>query len=298
LESDVLTKDGLKMNLFNYSSFKTELNRSSRSLVVTWKDSLHHEHFNSEMLFELESLLSWLITRVEINSVLFKAETSIFSEGIKPHCLHQQNAHQVEKWQLKLQKLIYSMMQLPQTIIVDLGTKASNIALEFSLGADIRLGHRDGEFAFNHARLGLTPACGGLSLLPFFVAPAYSRAWLSSGSTISKEALLSSGFIHQLYDESSKDFHIDHLLNEVNQQAPIQRIQSKMGLFEAWRELKENQMTRERKISKASLVSEDWKQNPKDESGFMSAKSISYAVKLSLVKSEGWAEGDDQGPSH
>ena len=71
-----------------------------------------------------------------------------------------------------------------------------------------------------------------------------------------------------------------------------------MGLFEAWRELKENQMTRERKISKASLVSEDWKQNPKDESGFMSAKSISYAVKLSLVKSEGWAEGDDQGPSH
>ena len=44
----------------------------------------------------------------------------------------------------------------------------------------------------------------------------------------------------------------------------------------------------DRKIAKASMVSEDWRSKKAEEKdfNFMPAKSMSYAVKLSLVKSE------------
>jgi hypothetical protein len=44
----------------------------------------------------------------------------------------------------------------------------------------------------------------------------------------------------------------------------------------------------DRKITKASMMSQDWrsKRPEQKECNFMPAKSLSYAVKLSLIKTE------------
>jgi enoyl-CoA hydratase/carnithine racemase len=272
--------------LFNYSTFKTELSRSTRTLTVTWLRPGEKNFFNLEMLFELESLLSWLITRVEIHSVVFTSGDDYFSPGIDPETLSHLSASQIEKIQGKLQKMVYAMMQLPQTIIMNLGAGASNFALEFSLGADIRIARRDTKLKFNHTQIGLTPASGGLSLLPFLIPTTFARTWLTSGMIIQNEQLLASGFIQYFYSSDNHESLLTELLSQVHLQAPIQRIQAKMGMFEAWRDLKEAQLIRESKISKAGLISEDWKKTENTDKDFMSAKSMSYAVKLSLVKDE------------
>ena len=68
----------------------------------------------------------------------------------------------------------------------------------------------------------------------------------------------------------------------------MQRIQAKLGLFETLRTQFENGIVMDKKIAKASMVSEDWKTRKPQEKdfNFMPAKSMSYAVKLSLIKTE------------
>ncbi len=58
--------------------------------------------------------------------------------------------------------------------------------------------------------------------------------------------------------------------------------------IESLRSQFESGIVMDRKVAKASMVSEDWrtkKPEAKDFS-FMPAKSMSYAVKLSLIKSD------------
>lgn len=180
------------------------------------------------------------------------------------------------------------MMQLPQTIVMDLGEGSQTLASEFSLGADIRIAAENSKIAFNHCQYGLVPAAGGMSMLSTLVSPALARAWVLSGAALSQEAMQSSGFIKNTYDSSNRNEVISDVLTNIAKLAPVQRIQAKLGLFESLRTQFENGLVMDRKISKASMMSEDWRSKKPEakETEFMPAKSMSYSVKLSLIKNE------------
>lgn len=271
--------------LFNYTTLSTRLEKSTRTLFVTlnrpdWKNA-----FRLEMLFELESLLAWCTTRVEINSIFIDSSTSTFSTGLELDNLATLSAQQLDKINTKLQKIIFAMMQLPQTVIMDLGEGSETLASEFALGADIRLASKDARICFNHGTYGLVPAAGGMSMLSTLVSPAYARAWVLTGKAVDTTQ---SGFVSQTYDADSRAEVIQNTLTQITKIAPVQRIQSKLGLFETLRNQFEAGIVMDRKIAKASMVSEDWrtKKPEAQEFTFMPAKSLSYAVKLSLIKTE------------
>lgn len=179
-------------------------------------------------------------------------------------------------------------MQLPQTIIVDLGEGSETLASEFAIGADIRIAAQGTKVKFNHSHYGLVPAAGGMSMLSTLVTPAFARNWILTGSSIKEEVLIESGFVAQMYDSTNRQETIQEILSTLSKVAPVQRIQSKMGLFENLRSQFEVGIVMDRKVAKASMVSEDWrtKRPEQKELDFMPAKSLSYAVKLSLVKNE------------
>jgi len=280
-------------NLFNYTTLSTRLEKTTRTLFVTLNRPDWNNAFRLEMLFELESLLAWCTSRVEINSIFIDSSTARFSTGFDLEKLSTTNSSQIEKINSKLQKIIFAMMQLPQTIIVDLGEGSETIASEFALGADIRISSEDAKIRFNHGEYGLVPAAGGMSMLSTLVAPTFARSWVLTGAPISKETLLHSGFISTTYAKESREETIHKTLSAIAGQAPVQRIQGKLGLFESLRSQFEAGLVMDRKIAKASMVSEDWKSVKKKEASsqeeateFMPAKSMSYAVKLSLIKNE------------
>lgn len=278
----------MQTTLFNYQTLSTRLEKSTRTLFVTlnrpdWKNA-----FRLEMLFELESLFAWCTTRVEINSIFIDSSASVFSTGLELDHLSSMSASQLDKINTKLQKIIFSMMQLPQTVIVDLGAGAETLGAEFALGADLRIAQDNTQIAFNHSRYGLVPAAGGMSMLSSLVTPAHARAWVLSGKNISSAALSQSGFLADTYSPETRSEIIGRTLDQVHKLAPVQRIQAKLGLFEALRAQFEAGIVMDKKIAKASMVSEDWRTKKPEaaEFEFMPAKSMSYAVKLSLIKSE------------
>jgi hypothetical protein len=100
--------------------------------------------------------------------------------------------------------------------------------------------------------------------------------------------LTESGFLAHTYTEETKAGLVSDILSGIAKLAPVQRIQAKLGLFETLRSQLEAGIVMDRKIAKASMVSEDWRGRKPEiqESEFMPAKSMSYAVKLSLIKSD------------
>jgi enoyl-CoA hydratase/carnithine racemase len=237
------------------------------------------------MLFELESLLAWCTTRVEINSIFIDSSTSIFSTGLELDHLVTLSAQQLDKINTKLQKIIFAMMQLPQTVIMDLGDGTETLGTEFSLGADIRISSKNARVCFNHGHYGLVPAAGGMSMLSTLVTPAHARNWVLTGSAVDTKQ---SGFIAETYDVESRSEVVQTILAQITKVAPVQRIQSKLGLFETLRNQFEAGIVMDRKIAKASMVTEDWRAKKPEAQNFtfMPAKSMSYSVKLSLIKTE------------
>lgn len=275
-------------NLFNYTTLSTRLEKTTRTLFVTLNRPDWNNSFRLEMLFELESLLAWCTARVEINTIFIDSSSNYFSTGLEYETLSSMSASQLEKINIKLHKIIYSMMQLPQTIIVDLKDGAETLASEFALGADIRICSLNSKISFNHNNYGLVPAAGGMSMLSALVSPTFARNWILSGATISSEQLIESGFIAETYDSTDREETISRILNNIAKLAPIQRIQSKLGLFESLRSQFESGIISDRRIAKASMISEDWKTKriEQNDDNFMPAKSMSYSVKLSLIKNE------------
>jgi enoyl-CoA hydratase/carnithine racemase len=274
--------------LFNYTTISTRLEKSTRTLFVTLNRPDWNNAFRLEMLFELESLFAWCTSKVEINSIFIDSSTPFFSTGLEYETLSGMTSQNLDKINSKLQKIIFAMMQLPQTIIVDLGEGSETLASEFALGADIRIASEDSKIKFNHCHYGMVPAAGGMSMLSTLVSPTFSRNWVLSGKAIDSKVLAESGFVAHTYDSESRSEIVRDLLTHISNVAPVQRIQAKLGLFETLRTQFENGIVMDKKIAKASMVSEDWKTRKPQEKdfNFMPAKSMSYAVKLSLIKTE------------
>lgn len=274
--------------LFNYTTISTRLEKTTRTLFVTLNRPDWNNAFRLEMLFELESLFAWCTTRVEINSIFIDSSTPHFSTGLEYDTLSGTSASQLDKANLKLQKIIFAMMQLPQTIVMDLGDGSETLASEFALGADIRIASKNTRILFNHCQFGLVPAAGGMSMLSTLVSPAFARSWVLSGAPIKENVLIESGFLTATYDSTNRSDTISELLNNISKVAPVQRIQAKLGLFETLRSQLETGIVMDRKVAKASMVSEDWRTKKPEQKdfNFMPAKSMSYAVKLSLIKSD------------
>ncbi len=289
-------------SLFNYNTLNVNLVKSTRSIWIKLNKPQNEHAINMEMLFELESLIAWLTNKVEIQSVFLtseETEENQLSQGYFSKNVKNYSQNQILKLTDKLQKIVQAFHHLPQTIVIDLKKGASNLGCELSTAADIRIAHQDCQIEFNHNKLGLTPSSSGMSTLALLVGQMHARNFLLSGQKIDINFLKSSGFVYQTYDEESKRKVVQNLLVAIRSQAPVQRIQTKLGVFDLERAKYEQSMKVESQIGKASLMSEDWKVEKEEETkeatqankndeaeseSFMPAKSMSYARKLTLVK--------------
>ena len=266
--------------LFNYTTINVELIKQFRSLKITLKNT--HKYISLEVLFELESILAWSTSKVEIHSIIICSEEGTLSEGLDTQSLPELKEGNLKRITEKLQKITHALFHLPQTVIIDLGTGAKNLAAELAIGADIRIAHQTTQVSFNHTLNGLVPCSGGMGILTTIIGSTFAKNWILTGNTIPIEQLTQSGFVYQTYQNDRHEI-TDQILHSIHLQSPIQRVQAKLGLFQTIKECIQEATQFEKQIGNASRVSQDWKEQRKDQ---MPAKHMSKAIKLSLVKSK------------
>lgn len=266
---------------FNYSTLEVVLLKKTRTLAIYLNRPEECNAINLEMLFELESILSWCTGRVEIQSILIASRNHYFSKGIDAEHLPKMETSQVEKLTLKLQKITNALIHLPQTVVMDLGDECHNLASELAIGADIRMASVNLNFSFNHTKLGLVPCSGGIGLLSSVVGNAFARNWILSGMCVSRNALYGSGLICEFYDSSNRLEVTHKILHSIYTQASVPRIQSKFGLFQYLAESSTESSKFETQVAKAALVSSDWKKTDRD---FKNARELKNERVFKLPK--------------
>jgi len=271
-------------SIFNYQTLNVRLEKSTRTLFIKLCSDNMDNPITMETLFELESLLAWVTTKVEIHSIFIESSTDVFSVGYNKKILKKLTVEKLAKFTSKLQKINQALMLLPQTVILDIQMGAQNIACELATACDIRISNRAASVTFNHAKLGLVACSGGIAQLSELVGHGNAKNWLLTGSHVDFNKMEASGYVFNSYTMANRDEVIQTLLSNIHKQSPVQRIQTKLGIIENVRENIEAKLILEKQIARAAMITEDWKEENFGEP--MKAKNMKEAVKLSLVKEE------------
>lgn len=247
------------MNLFCFQSLDISLSPKSKALKVVMKIKHQGNFLIESTLDELEQLFEWATHHIEVNTILLTADGNNFGEGLSPKQWENLETQSLNQFTKRLQKFVYSMLFLPQTIIVNLKDGAKGLSAELSLGADLRLAYQGATLTFNHLQHGITPASGGICLLGLMTNWNKSKNWVLTGETIKDKELIESGLIHETFNRDNQIF-LESFLEKISQQAPVQRIQAKRAFLELILNHIEKGSGTETSVALAGNATNDWKE--------------------------------------
>lgn len=274
----------MTQSIFNYQTLEVRVQKNTKTLFIKLHNNLDENPITMETLFELETLLGWCTSHIEIHTLFFESSSDLFSTGYHKKILGRLTIDHLSNFTKKLQKINQALMLLPQTVIIDLKMGANNIACELATACDIRIANRACRIQFDHAKLGLVPCSGGVVQLSEVIGHGRAKNWLLTGRSITFSKLEQSGYLFDSYTMATRDEVIQNLLSDIHEQLPVQRIQTKLAVIENIREKVESKLTMEKQIAKAAMITEDWRTENKVTP--MKTKNMKTAVKLSLIKSD------------
>lgn len=265
-------------SLFNYQMLNVSLSRETSALniqILKLSPTKGHLAQLENIVDELLQLLDWTSGFIEIDSLCIK--------GIHNFTLLSTHKEIVSKESLvnffhKLIDLIYSMPYLSQSIIFDFEKKASNIGIDLSTAADLRISHTDCMLEFNHLSLGITPLIQLLSKSQ--QVQTLKNAFYLSKSLKSQE-LLENSFLCSTYEKFETS---EHLLKKVKEQSSIARIQTKQLFFGKILEDLEGLINKEKALIKAILSSGDLQRYLQDQDPKSFIKSRDFAKSVSQAR--------------
>jgi len=269
--------------LFNFNTLNIDLQKDTKSLIITLNRQKSQNAINFEMIFELEQILSWACERIEINAIVLTSNLDILSSGFEYHEFLNTPEHKIQQYLQKFQKIIYSMFMLPQTIIIDLKKGASGAACELAIGADLRFAHQKSTLHFNHLEMGLIPSCGGIGFLSSIIPKSTAKNWVLGGNAIKMNELLQSGFIYKSY--SDEENLIADQLNQICQQSQVARMQAKRSMLETILSELNHTLEFEKNFAFGTMFDPDWKKPLKakingEKPDFISAQQFKEVLKF------------------
>ncbi|PIP89782.1 MAG: hypothetical protein COW01_07900 [Bdellovibrionales bacterium CG12_big_fil_rev_8_21_14_0_65_38_15] len=245
--------------VFDYKTLHVTLDPSTRSLTIELSRAARRNAITMEMLFELEGMMAWLSSHLEINAVTLRGAGGYFSCGFDREETARMDAPKLQKYFKKLQKIVYSMHLLPQTFIVDMGKGAEAQGIELALGGDIRLVHEETVIEFNHLQKGLVPCSGGVGILSNIVGAQVARRWVMTSQTLTSNDAVSGMFADYSYVLQTKYKLQQEILKRILMQSPVTRIQAKRSLVEATLPEVDRSLVYESNFAHAGMASGDWK---------------------------------------
>lgn len=254
-----------RIPIFNYNSMATTLLTDTKSLEIKFRS----KYINSEMLFELESMIAWSAAHHEVQSLFITCYGDHFLQGLDPEELRQMSAEKIKKTFAKISTIAQSLMCLPQTVVIDIRGGARGVGIELALAADIRLAKKEAEFCMDYLNQGLTPACGLFSFLGTYLNQNILRSLLLSGRNFNLEIFQNLGG----YCET--DINQKVILAQIFAQAPVARIQAKRGLLGNTFNAGSSRIEEEKQIFNAVAVTGDYTK----ESGFMSSQDYKQMLQ-------------------
>lgn len=237
-----------KIRIFNYQKISTSLLLETKGLEVIFKD----EFISEELLNELEEVFTWCMSHTEVKSILLTSKHDSFLQGINHEEIKNESSLKIKKLYKKLNSVIIQMINLPQTIVVDLKNGAKNEGITLSLACDVRISALNPKFQFNHLSKGLIYADGLISVM------AMQLNSIMLKSLILSETEFSINEINLLGAFTFNQTTAEVILQNINGQSNISRAQTKCHFALNLESIEKNSKIAE-KLLNATLKTEDFK---------------------------------------
>lgn len=266
------TKEWFMSKLFNFTNLDVNLDRQTKSasvLIYRSQEKFEPQNF----INELETFFNWLPNKLEIASVTFEFQESnyeLFPESI----LMGFNEVQLKDYIKKCQKLCWSQLLLPQTIIWNMGETTDFSFWQLALGSDIRICHENVQIGLDSLECGHAPLIAGTHLLNKLFNSSKIKALTQVGIDIEIDDILSTGLAH--FKDSFK--LIKSLQTKLSKQSPVARIQYKRSINNQLIINFEQMMEEDLGFILSTLITNDWRPMS-DETQYMSPKKVSQVLK-------------------
>lgn len=190
--------------------------RDDKTLTASINKPETGNAINFELIGQLEKLLEKLESDQTVRLFTLTGTGPAYISGGDLREFHQlKKADEAKQMSRRMINLLERIEQLPFWTLAAINGYAYGGGWEISAAFDFRIAASSAKIGFTQGSFYLPPGWGGLFRLSKIVGAGQARFWLASQKVISAEEALKSGFIHDLYQESTFDEDLEKLKNRL-----------------------------------------------------------------------------------
>ena len=175
-------------------------NLSPFTTIVTFNRPASRNSLSIATLHELDSLLSILVNKPALKTLIFTGVENVFLSGANIRELSSLDSVTAREFSSLGQKLFQRLTEAPQLTIAAINGYCMGGGLDFALACDIRLASSTAVFAHPGARLGIITGWGGTQRLPRLIGKARAIEFFVTARLLVSNEALRIGLITGIFD--------------------------------------------------------------------------------------------------
>jgi len=175
-------------------------NPSPFTTIVTFNRPASRNSLSIAALYELDSLLSILVNKPALKTLIFTGVENVFLSGANIRELSSLDSVTAREFSSLGQKLFQRLTDAPQLTIAAINGYCMGGGLDFALACDIRLAASTAVFAHPGARLGIITGWGGTQRLPRLIGKARAIEFFVTARLLGSNEALRIGLITGIFD--------------------------------------------------------------------------------------------------
>jgi len=175
-------------------------NPSPFTTIVTFNRPASRNSLSFAALHELDSLLSILVNKPALKTLIFTGVENVFLSGANIRELSSLDSVTAREFSSLGQKLFQRLAEAPQLTIAAINGYCMGGGLDFALACDIRLAASTAVFAHPGARLGIITGWGGTQRLPLLIGKARAIEFFVTARLLVSNEALRIGLITGIFD--------------------------------------------------------------------------------------------------
>jgi enoyl-CoA hydratase len=151
-------------------------------------------------LAELNTILSTIVPRDDIESIIFTGTDDVFASGANIRELTQLNPESARDFAKSGQGLFQKIADARQLTIAAINGYCMGGALDLALACDLRVASKDAVFAHPGARLGIITGSGGTQRLPRIIGRVRALEFFVTARRLTSGEAFENGLISGICD--------------------------------------------------------------------------------------------------
>jgi enoyl-CoA hydratase len=166
--------------------------------VVRFNRPAERNALSVATLEELDSIVSALVARADINSIIFTGTGNVFAAGADIRELSRLTAEAAREFAARGQSLFQKIADARQLTVAAVNGFCMGGALDLALACDVRCAAPSAVFAHPGARLGIITGWGGTQRLPRLIGTARALEMFATAKRVGAREAYEIGLVSKL----------------------------------------------------------------------------------------------------